>query len=68
MRTQELSNVEKDVLQMVWDNLSTSQIAKAKGASPSWVRKTYERIHFKLNTYTRVEMLRCALKKGIIEI
>lgn len=68
MRTQELTNVEKDVLQMMWDNLSTAQIAKVKGASPSWVRKTYERIHYKLNTYTRMEMIRCALKKGIIEI
>lgn len=68
MRTQELSNVERDVIQMYWDELSTKQIAEAKGCSQSWVKKAYERIHVKLNTYTRVGMIRKAIQKGIIQV
>ena len=68
MRNQELSNTEKEVLRMCWDNLSVNQIADATGCSPSWVNKTYKHIHLKLNTYTRIEMIRRALEKGIISL
>lgn len=68
MRNQELSNVERDVLQMTWDLLSIKQIAQMRGCSESWVKKTYEHIHLKLDTYTRVGMIRKALEKGIISL
>lgn len=66
--SQELSKHERDVLQMTWDDMTSRQISLAKGMSMQWVQKRYQSIYCKLGAYSRVGMLRMALKKGIIEL
>lgn len=61
-----LSPREKDVLQMTWDGLSQKETAVALGISVSHVKNTRAKIANKMGVATSMQMVRYALKEGLI--
>ncbi len=63
-----LSKREIQVLKMVADSKSNQQIGDELGISPKTVSRHRERIMQKLNIHTSVELVKFAVKTGLIEI
>jgi RNA polymerase sigma factor (sigma-70 family) len=63
-----LSKREIQVLKMVASSKSNQQIGDELGISPKTVSRHRERIMRKLNIHTSVELVKFALKTGLIEI
>ena len=63
-----LSKREIQVLKMVSNSKSNQQIGEELGISPKTVSRHRERIMQKLNIHTSVELVKFALKTGLIEI
>jgi two-component system response regulator NreC len=63
-----LSKRERQVLELVADGKTTPQISQLLGISPKTVARHRERIMNKLNLHSAAELVKFAIRKGIIEI
>jgi two-component system, NarL family, response regulator NreC len=63
-----LSKREKQVLELVAEGRTTPQISELLGISPKTVARHRERIMNKLNLHSAAELVRFAIRKGLIEI
>ena len=63
-----LSKRERQVLELVADGKTTPQISELLGISPKTVARHRERIMNKLNLHSAAELVKFAIRKGIIEI
>jgi two-component system, NarL family, response regulator NreC len=64
----DLSKRERQVLELVADGKTTPQISQLLGISPKTVARHRERIMNKLNLHSAAELVKFAIRKGIIEI
>jgi two-component system response regulator NreC len=64
----ELSKRERQVLELVADGKTTPQISQLLGISPKTVARHRERIMNKLNLHSAAELVKFAIRKGIIKI
>lgn len=65
---QTLTNREREVLQMVAEGLSTSEIAKRLSISPRTAELHRGRMMNKLGLHNQTELIRYALKRGILPL
>ena len=63
----ELTPREQEVLQHLADGASNDQIAEVLNISPKTVARHRENIMHKLNLHSRTELVKYAIRKGIIE-
>jgi two-component system, NarL family, response regulator NreC len=63
-----LSKREMQVLELVAEGRTTPQISELLGISPKTVARHRERIMNKLNLHSAAELVRFAIRKGLIEI
>jgi two-component system response regulator NreC len=63
-----LSHREKQVLELVADGFTTPQIAEHLDLSPKTISRHRERIMKKLNIHTNAELVKYALRTGLIEL
>lgn len=63
----DLSKRERDVVQMIWDGLNNKGIATALGLSESYIKNIQDRIRLKFQVSTKVQMVRRAVEKGLIQ-
>jgi two-component system, NarL family, response regulator NreC len=63
-----LSKRERQVLELVAEGRTTPQISELLGISPKTVARHRERIMNKLNLHSAAELVRFAIRKGLIEI
>ncbi len=63
-----LSERERQVLEMVSEGLSTPEIAAQLGISPKTVSRHRERIMSKLNLHSATELVKFAIRTGLISI
>ncbi len=63
---QDLTSREQEVLAMIADGASNYEIADALSISPKTVSRHRENIMEKLNLHSRTELVRYAIRKGII--
>jgi two-component system, NarL family, response regulator NreC len=63
----ELTSREQEVLQHLADGASNDQIAEVLNISPKTVARHRENIMRKLNLHSRTELVKYAIRKGIIE-
>jgi len=63
-----LSDRERQVLEMVADGLSTPQIAEKLDISPKTVSRHRERIMNKLNLHSATELVKFAIRTGLISV
>jgi DNA-binding NarL/FixJ family response regulator len=63
-----LSKRERQVLELVAEGRTTPQISELLGISPKTVARHRERIMNKLNLHSATELVRFAIRKGLIEI
>jgi two-component system, NarL family, response regulator NreC len=63
-----LSKRERQVLELVAEGKTTPQISELLGISPKTVARHRERIMNKLNLHSAAELVRFAIRKGLIEI
>jgi two-component system, NarL family, response regulator NreC len=63
-----LSKRERQVLEMVADGLSTPLIAEKLGISPKTVSRHRERIMKKLNMHSAAELVKFAIRTGLISV
>lgn len=63
-----LSQRERQVLEMVADGLSTPKIAESLAISPKTVSRHRERIMKKLNLHSATELVKFAIKTGLISV
>ncbi len=63
-----LSQREQQVLELVARGLTTPQIAKALDLSPKTISRHRERIMHKLNLHSGTELVKYAIRMGLIEI
>jgi two-component system, NarL family, response regulator NreC len=63
-----LSQRELQVLELVGEGFTTPQISEKLGISPKTVARHRERIMNKLNMHSSAELVRFAIKTGIIEL
>jgi two-component system, NarL family, response regulator NreC len=64
----DLSKRERQVLELVADGKTTPQISELLGISPKTVARHRERIMNKLNLHSAAELVKFAIRNGIIEI
>jgi two-component system, NarL family, response regulator NreC len=64
----DLSKRERQVLELVADGKTTPQISGLLGISPKTVARHRERIMNKLNLHSAAELVKFAIRNGIIEI
>jgi DNA-binding NarL/FixJ family response regulator len=64
----QLSPRERDVLQMVWDGLTSKQIAMALGVSLNRIEHMRACAGLKLKARNNVLLVRRALEKGLIQV
>lgn len=62
-----LSPRERDVLQMTWDGLSNKLIAAALGLSEAYIKNVHDRLRWKLQASNKVQLVRRAIEKGLIQ-
>ena len=62
-----LTGREKEVLTLLADGLSNSEIGKQLSISPKTVARHRENIMAKLNLHSRTDLVKYAIRKGIIE-
>ncbi len=62
-----LTSREQEVLALIAEGYTNSQIAQALSISPKTVDRHRENIMSKLNLHSRVELVKYAIRKGIIE-
>lgn len=67
MAVDELTTREQEVLQHLADGASNDQIAEVLHISPKTVARHRENIMRKLNLHSRTELVKYAIRKGIIE-
>ncbi|HSF81743.1 MAG TPA: response regulator transcription factor [Anaerolineales bacterium] len=65
--TQELTPREKEVMELLADGLSNEEIATRLYISPHTVARHRENIMHKLNLHRRADLVRYAIRKGMIE-
>jgi two-component system, NarL family, response regulator NreC len=63
-----LSKRERQVLELVAEGFTTPQISEKLGISPKTVARHRERIMNKLNMHSSTELVRYAIKTGLIQI
>jgi DNA-binding NarL/FixJ family response regulator len=63
-----LSKRERQVLELVAEGRTTPQISELLGISPKTVARHRERIMNKLNLHSATELVKFAIRKGLIEI
>jgi DNA-binding NarL/FixJ family response regulator len=63
-----LSKRERQVLELVAEGLTTPQISERLGISPKTVARHRERIMSKLNMHSSTELVRYAIKTGLIQL
>lgn len=64
----DLSKRERQVLQLVADGKTTPQISELLGIRPKTVARHRERIMSKLNIHSAAELVKFAIRQGIIQI
>jgi two-component system response regulator NreC len=65
---EELSQRERQVLRRVADGMSNNQIGEELGISPKTVARHRERIMNKLNLHSTTELVKFAVRTGLIEL
>ncbi len=63
-----LSKRERQVLELVADGLTTPQISTRLGISPKTVARHRERIMSKLNIHSSTELVKFAIRTGLVEL
>jgi two-component system response regulator NreC len=61
-----LSERERQVLELVGEGLNNHQIGERLGLSPKTIARHRERIMHKLNMHSRTELVRFAIRSGLI--
>ena len=63
-----LSNREREVLELVGEGLNNHDIGKRLGLSPKTIARHRERIMKKLNMHSRTELVKFAIRTGLISL
>ena len=63
-----LSERERGVLEMVGQGLNNNEIAEKLGLSPKTIARHRERIMSKLNLHSRTELVKFAIRTGLISV
>jgi two-component system, NarL family, response regulator NreC len=63
-----LSARERGVLEMVGQGLSNNEIGEKLGLSPKTIMRHRERIMRKLNMHSRTELVKFAIRSGLIKL
>jgi two-component system response regulator NreC len=67
-RLDELTPREREVLQLIAEGLSNQEIAERLVISPKTVQRHRENIMAKLNLHNRIELVKYAIRKGLIDL
>lgn len=62
-----LSNREREVLEMVANGLNSPEIGSQLGLSPKTISRHRERIMAKLNMHSRTELVKFAIRSGLVK-
>ncbi len=63
-----LSQRERQVLEMVAQGLNNQQIGQHLGLSPKTIARHRERIMNKLNMHSRTELVKFAIRTGLVQL
>lgn len=64
----DLTDKERDVLQLIWDGMTDEKIANVLGISASHTRNIQDRMRLKLHCTNRVQLVRKGLEKGLLQL
>ncbi|MCP4284573.1 MAG: response regulator transcription factor, partial [Gammaproteobacteria bacterium] len=67
-RVEQLSMREQQVVELVADGMTNSKIGERLGISPKTVARHRERIMKKLNLQSSAELVKFAIRTGLIEL